>query len=604
MAPDSPLGDLPAAEALLRDAPDAIALVDQEGYIRLVNDELTRLLGYQRDELLGEKVERLVPDGERGVHRAHRTRYRVHPSRRPMGSRAELRARRRDGTTVPVEIALSPIERDGRLWIMASMRDVSVRIDAERRERLIRRAIAATREAVFIFDQAGLSLVFVNQGAVDQTGYGRAELLDGMTPLHITPEFTEAEFRDLLQPLVDGELPSRTFLTHHRRRDGTDVPVEITIERPEVDHTSDDGSEDVFVALARDVSSRLAAERRDRSREDDFRAAFEHHLVPTAIVVGAGERAGSIVEVNEQFAELIGHRAEHLRDRLLADIVAREDGPVIEALLDPTTTTPGSAVEARLRTAADGHAWVEMGASPMDDATSPDRIVVQFQDVTAQVEAVSERERHRRALSTLADRERIARDLHDMVIQRLFAAGMGLQAMVPLAEGLVEQRLNETVDTLDETIAELRSTIFELNNPEDDGSLVDRVTRAVELKTEPFAIDAGVTVDVDPPLPEEVVESLLATLTEALANVGRHADANEVVVTVSVEEGRLSLLVEDDGVGLATDAPRGRGIDNMIWRATDLGGRCAVEPGPERGTVLHWEVPLGRGDPGERAAPA
>jgi PAS domain S-box-containing protein len=597
MTPDSPIGHLPPAEALLRDAPDPIALVDEDGCIRMVNDELRCLLGYEGDELLGRKVEQLVPEGERGVHRAHRTRYRVNPRRRPMGRAVDLRARRRDGTTVPVEIALSPMELDDELWVMASIRDVSARVDAERRQRLIQGAIAATREAVFIFDQAELRFVFVNQGAVDQTGYDEDELLAGMTPLHIKPEFTASEFRDLLQPLIDGDLPNRTFITNHRRKDGTDVPVEITLERPDVGD-EEDGSEDLFVALARQVAPGLDQERRNRSRDADFRAAFEHHLVPTAIVGEVDGVAGSIAEVNERFAELVGHEPGELRGRPLRELLDPADAPVITALLGRTTTTPGSAVEARLRPAGGGRVWVEMGASPMEEPTSPDRIVVQFQDVTARVEAVSERERHRRALATLADRERIARDLHDMVIQRLFAAGMGLQAVIPLAEGIVDQRLNETVDTLDETIAELRSTIFELNHPEEEEPLDDRVHRVVELKTEPYAVEAAVTVEVDRPVDPGVADSLLATLGEALANVGRHAEASHVVVAVGARDGTLVLRVEDDGVGLNPDAPRGRGIDNMVWRATDLGGRCLVEPAAERGTTLRWEVPLAAGSSG------
>lgn len=591
MAPDTPTGDIPSAEALLRHSPDALVLVDDGGSIRQISSEATRLLGYEADELIGVGVEQLVPEPERGVHRAHRTRYRVAPHRRQMGSGLELTARHKDGSAVPVEIALSPIERDDRLWVLASIRDVSARVESERQQQLVRRAIQATREAVFAFEQADLRFVYVNQGASAQTGYDQDELLDGMTPLHIAPEFTEAEFRDLLQPLVDGDLRNRTLVTSHRRKDGTDVPVEVTLELPELDD-QESGSH-VFVALSRDVSGRLEWERRDRSRDADFRAAFEHHLVPTAIVSSLGERIGSILEVNERFADLVGQRADVLRGRSLREFLDPADVPVVNALLDPTTVTPGSAIEARLRTAGDGQVWVEMGASPMEDPTDPDRVVVQFQDVTAQVEAASERDRHRRALSTLADRERIARDLHDMVIQRLFAAGMGLQAVLSLAENpLLDQRLNETVDTLDETIAALRTTIFELSNPELERPLLDRVERVVQLKTEAFSVEPQVTVVVDDAPPDHVVESLLATLAEALANVGRHAEADTVAVEVTAEGDNLILRVEDDGVGLAPDAPRGNGIDNMIWRASDLGGRCLVERGANSGTLLSWEVPL------------
>jgi PAS domain S-box-containing protein len=594
MALDTPIGDLPSAAMLLRHAPDALVLVDDGGRIRQVSIETTQLLGYDADELVGVDVETLVPEPQRGVHRAHRTRYRVAPRSRPMGAALELRACHKDGSTVPVEIALSPIDVDGRLWVLVALRDITARVEAERRQQLVSRAIEATTEAVFIFSQSDLRFVFVNRGAREQTGYDADELLGGMTLLHIQPEFTEEELHDLLQPLVDGELANRTLVTIHRRKDGTDVPVEITIELPQVDDVEAGG--EVFVALAADVSGRLERERQDRSRDADYRAAFEHHLVPTAIVSSLGERTGSILDVNERFAALLGQRADGLRGRLLHDVVVPADVRVVDALLDPTTTTPGSAVEARLQTARGRQVWVEMGASPMEDPTDPHRVVVQFQDVTAQVEAASERDRHRRALSTLSDRERIARDLHDMVIQRLFAAGMGLQAVIPLADdALLDQRLNETVDALDETIAALRSTIFELSSPEIERPLLERVARVVQSKTQPLPVTAEVSVDVDAAPPEHMVESLLAVLGEALANVGRHADAATVAVAVTADDGHLVLRVEDDGVGLPLDALRGNGIDNMMWRAGDLGGTCVVEPGPQRGTMLRWEVPLGPG---------
>ena len=125
MAPDTPIADLPGAEALLRHAPDALVLVDEGGSIRQVSNETTRLLGYEADELIGLDVERLVPEADRGAHRAHRTRYRVAPESRPMGAALELRACHKDGSTVPVEIALSPIDLDGRLWVLVALRDIS-----------------------------------------------------------------------------------------------------------------------------------------------------------------------------------------------------------------------------------------------------------------------------------------------------------------------------------------------------------------------------------------------------------------------------------------------------------------------------------------------
>ena len=122
---------------VLEAAPDAIIGIEPDGTIALVNAQVERLFGYQRDELIGQPVELLVPDRVRAGHTAHRRRYLDQPTARPMGSRLELSARRKDGTEFPTEISLSPVETDDGLLITAAIRDVSERLAMQaERERL------------------------------------------------------------------------------------------------------------------------------------------------------------------------------------------------------------------------------------------------------------------------------------------------------------------------------------------------------------------------------------------------------------------------------------------------------------------------------------
>jgi PAS domain S-box-containing protein len=195
-----------------------------------------------------------------------------------------------------------------------------------------------------------------------------------------------------------------------------------------------------------------------------------------------------------------------------------------------------------------------------------------------------------------AEHERIARDLHDTVIQRLFGLGMRLQAAERMAEGTVAERIRDTVDAIDEVIREIRETIFDLNRP--DGTEVstlrsrfrDVIGEAAE--TLGFRPRVAFRGPVDSAVPDELLVHLIAVLRESLSNVSRHAKATAVDVVVSVSEGVVSLNVGDDGVGFPGHPAAGHGLANMTARATELGGRCAITRRHPSGTLVQWEVPL------------
>jgi signal transduction histidine kinase len=206
---------------------------------------------------------------------------------------------------------------------------------------------------------------------------------------------------------------------------------------------------------------------------------------------------------------------------------------------------------------------------------------------------------HRLAnVALLEDRERIARDLHDTVIQRLFAAGMSLQSTAGLAEpGPLRDRVEDAVEAIDDTIADIRSTIFALEpHPRGLGRAVLDLVEALggSLGLYPtVALDGAIDAPMDPAL----VDHALATLREALTNVARHAEASNVEVALSVGD-ELVLTVTDDGRGLpATPRAGGHGLHNMADRARLLGGHLEVGPGPAGGTRLVWRVPAGPSRP-------
>ena len=196
------------------------------------------------------------------------------------------------------------------------------------------------------------------------------------------------------------------------------------------------------------------------------------------------------------------------------------------------------------------------------------------------------------------DRERIARDLHDTVIQRLFAAGLSLQGTARLVRtdpDTAVSRIAEAVDDLDLTVKHIRSAIFglEAHRSTAAGGLRHRVLAlgreaAGALGFEPRCFFDG---PVDSAAGDELATELLATLREALSNVARHARAAHVEVEVVASE-LIVLRVVDDGIGPpAPDSPRGHGLKNMEARAVLHGGRFELRAGAGAGSVLEWQVP-------------
>jgi signal transduction histidine kinase len=201
---------------------------------------------------------------------------------------------------------------------------------------------------------------------------------------------------------------------------------------------------------------------------------------------------------------------------------------------------------------------------------------------------------HARQLTIVAERERIAHDLHDHVIQRLFAAGMDLQGTVARARSPeVVDRLNRTLDDLQTIIEEIRTTIFHLKSPsESDGSFRQRIQRVVTDLTENRELVT--TLRVHGPttaVGDELAEHAEAVTAEAVSNAVRHSGASRLTVEVNIAD-TLTLDIIDNGCGMPVDNPRRSGLANMLYRAEQLGGRCEISNQPAGGTRVRWSAPL------------
>ncbi len=199
-------------------------------------------------------------------------------------------------------------------------------------------------------------------------------------------------------------------------------------------------------------------------------------------------------------------------------------------------------------------------------------------------------------LTVILDRDRIAKDLHDLAIQRLFATGMTLEGVGRLIDNAtVAGRVSRAVDEIDETIKLIRTTIYALQ-PRDEGSaarLRERILAEVEALPDVVGFTPSLRLEgpIDTKVPDEIADAVVAVLREGLSNAARHAEASRIEVSL-VADRDVTLRIADDGVGIPADVTR-RGLRNLADRAEHFGGQLTVAPGAERGTVLEWRVPLG-----------
>ncbi len=255
----------------------------------------------------------------------------------------------------------------------------------------------------------------------------------------------------------------------------------------------------------------------------------------------------------------------------------------------------GPAIIVPLRGSAGAQGVLALGWKPANLAafhTVDPTLPASFAEQAALAIEVTQAREDRQRLVLFEDRDRIGRDLHDLVIQRLFAVGLSLQGTARAADRPdITEKLDAAVDDLDATIRDIRRTIFALGSAENASDIQAEVTRMVDraagtLKFRPALRFEG---PVRTRVGTDVAPDVLAVLTEALSNAARHARARSVSVELAAVDG-VRLTVADDGRGMPEDVPKS-GLSNMRQRAERRGGHCTITSLPGEGTTIEWWVP-------------
>lgn len=282
-----------------------------------------------------------------------------------------------------------------------------------------------------------------------------------------------------------------------------------------------------------------------------------------------------------------------LREVFVNGIPRRVDRVDLEGLDELADAGPALLLPLRARGTVAGVVVVLSQGGPGAFTDEQLEMMAAFADQAALAWQLATSQRRMRELDVLTDRDRIARDLHDHVIQRLFAIGLALQGAVPHERNPeVQQRLSDVVDDLQDVIQEIRTTIYDLHGASQG---ITRLRQRIDAAVAQFA-DSGLRTSVQFVGPLSVVDSALAdqaeaVVREAVSNAVRHAKASTLTVRVKVDDD-LCIEVTDNGRGLP-DEFTGSGLTNLRQRAEQAGGEFTLASVPgASGTVLRWSAPL------------
>lgn len=586
-------------------APDAMVVVDHAGRISRINGQAVAVFGYSRGELVEQPIEILLPERFRGRHSDHRAGYLSRPSLRPMGGGLELFALRKDGREFPADIMLSPMETRQGSFVIAIIRDITARKSADE-------ALRKSEE----FGRTVLNSLPAHIAVLDRQGYIQA----------VNDSWKEfARENGLLVPnaIALGANYLEAFRLASEQSDppasdawaGIHAVLDGTCERFTREYPCHSSSSQRWVLLiaARlsskdggavisyiDLTERKLAELALRETEERFRLVVR----ATNDVIWDRDLISGKVWWNERYQELFGYRADEIDPAFesWSNRIHPDDRGRVFAGLHANIANGHKywSDEYRLSTASGLYADVyDRGYVAYDEAGKPARMVGAMMDMTERKRvqaALSESERQLR--QALDEREQLSQDLHDNIIQSIYAVGLSIEECQHLLQPDVkdvDKRLSRAIVDLNRVIRDVRNYIAgdtsDVITAKELREQLSRLTQNIKgadalrfrLRIDPLAVKL---------LTPDEARHILFIAHEAMSNALRHAQAKRGYVSIRMKDDGVRLEVKDDGIGFRpNDIPEGHGLRNITARALKLHARLQVISEAGFGTLIILDLP-------------
>lgn len=599
-----PTLDPELASVLVEAGPDALVVCDDAGRIVLANAETERLFGYGPGELVGELVERLVPERHHAAHVGSRSAYTLGPTLRPMGLGRRLLGKRRDGSEFQAEVSLSPVRTARGLFIAAAVRDVSelrrMEIALAEAEARLRDLVEQAPDGIFVADLSG-RYTEVNGAACRMLGYARDELV-GKTIMDLIPE---AELPRLAAERAALETPGYTHVSEWtvRRKDGTLVPVEVGAK------ILADGR---WQAIVRDIRERKRIEAEREAALRQLRTVLEQ--CPVGIAIFSSTSSDQAIVLNERAKQIVGRPDLVPRVGVFVPFMQWPDGTPLTPSDAPTLRAMRGELVAPMEIVIvhpDGRRVpIQVRGAPL---LGPDGSVtggvVAFEDITA----VKDLERLRTEWNAI-----IAHDLrnplnivvlHTHLLERHARGDHVMWDSVQEIRGAAA-RLNRMIhDLLDLSRLEARSLKL-LRAPTQLGEVLRKAVGRAILTAPDRAIELALAADLPPVLAD--ADRIAQVMDNLLTNAIKYGGSGTPIAVTATRTGDgLEVAVTNQGVGIPPDAvPRlfqrfhrasdgqlagVKGIGLGLYIARELieahGGRIGVESEPGGSTTFRFSLP-------------
>jgi PAS domain S-box-containing protein len=431
----------------------------------------------------------------------------------------------------------------------------------------------------------------VNNKLFEITGYPREELIRKTFQDITHPDDLDADLEQARQ-LLAGEIETYSMEKRYIKMDGSTVWINLTVSLVR----EPSGEPAYFIAVIEDIAERKKAEEALGQSESRYRAVVKQSADGIYLMEGS---TGRILETNPALRDMLGYGAEELRGMDLHGIVAHDPEDVY-ANVERTLREGWSFIRERGYRRKDGSVVeVEVAASAVDYGDK--------QMICAAIRDITERKRAEEARRDIrdAERRRIARDLHDGVLQDLSytSAAIGLiMIMLQANDAKVEEQLQAAIDAVRRGAEGLREVVNDLRLEDEDGRPFAEVMESLVRRNRTMAKNVEISLEVGEGVPAtplgETGTQASRLIQEALTNARRHSHAKSISVSLRMDGPDLIAEVADDGVGLGPETSPGVGLSSMRERAAVIGGELEIASERERGTRVRLRIPRSEGGQG------